>query len=141
MSYQKVYNLFISHAWRYGDDYKRLVDLLNQAVGFDYNNYSAPKHKPLHNLDSTDVTKKLEIKQAIDRKISPASCVLVISGMYAAYREWMQYEIGTAVKMGKPIIGVRPWGSERIPEAVNCVADEIVGWNTSSIVSAIKRLG
>lgn len=140
MFYSRTYNLFISHAWRYGDEYKRLTDLLDSAVGFSYNNYSAPKYKPLHNLDSTDVTKKFEIKQAIDRKILPSSCVLVISGMYAAHREWMQYEIDTAVRMNKPIIGIRPWGSERIPTAVGDAANEMVGWNTSSIISAIHRL-
>ncbi len=140
MIYTRTYNLFISHAWKYGSEYERLVGLLDGAPGFSYNNYSAPKHKPLHNLDSTDVTKKLEIKQAIDRKISPASCVLVISGMYVAYREWMQYEIDTAVRMNKPIIGVKPWGAERVPTAVSTVATEMVGWNTSSIVSAITKL-
>ncbi len=140
MIYSKSYNLFISHAWKYGSEYDRLVELLDKKHGFSYNNYSAPKHKPLQNLDSTDVTKKLEIMKAIDRKISPASCVLVISGMYVLYREWMQYEIDTAIKMKKPIIGVEPWGSERIPVAVSSVANEMVGWNTDSIVCAIKRL-
>lgn len=137
----KTYNLFISHAWRYSSEYEKLINLLDNADGFSYNNYSAPKDKPLHNLDSTDVTKKLEIKQAIDRKIRPVSCILVISGMYTAYREWMQYEIDSALKMGKPIIGIKPWGATQIPKAVASVAHEMVGWSTSSIVSAITRLG
>lgn len=140
MFYSKTYNLFISHAWKYGAEYDRLINLLDNADGFLYNNYSAPKEKPLHNLDNTNVTKRIDIQSAIDRKIRPASCVLVISGMYAAHREWMQYEIDTAVQMGKPIIGIRPWGSEMIPTAVSSIADEMVGWNTSSVVSAIKRL-
>lgn len=135
----KTYDLFVSHAWRYGSEYIRLISLLDSADSFSYRNYSAPKDKPLHNLDNTDVTKKMEIKSAIDRKIRPVNCVLVISGMYTAYREWMQYELDTAVKMGKPIIGIIPWGAERIPTDVSSIAKEMVGWNTSSIVSAIKR--
>lgn len=141
MFYDRTYNLFISHAWRYGDEYERLVDLLDSSPVFSYNNYSAPKHKPLHNLDSTDVTKKFEIMEAIDRKIRPVTCVLVISGMYAAHRQWMQYEIDTAVEMNKPIIGIRPWGSEMLPTAVTSVAKEMVGWNTNSIIPAIRRFG
>lgn len=31
MPYLKTYNLFISHAWAYGESYHRLVNLLNQA--------------------------------------------------------------------------------------------------------------
>mgnify|MGYP001093457326 CR=1 FL=1 len=136
----KTYDIFISHAWRYGNEYTRLVNLLLGAKNFYFRNYSAPKEKPLHNLDSTDVKTKTQIEKAIDRKISPVNCVLVISGMYAAYRKWMEYEISKAFEMGKPIIGVEPWGSKRIPEDVIQFADEMVGWNTDSIVDAIRRL-
>lgn len=43
----KTYDLFISHAWKYGDDYDRLVALLDSALYFSYRNYSAPKDKPI----------------------------------------------------------------------------------------------
>ena len=135
----KQYNIFISHAWRYGDEYNRLVNLLDSAKNFLYYNYSAPKEKPLHNLDTTDAKTKGQIADAIDRKINPVGCVLVISGMYASYREWMQYEIDKAVEMKKPIIGIKPWGQQKIPNAVSDVADIMVGWNTDSIVSAIRE--
>lgn len=135
----KQYNIFISHAWQYGDEYNQLVNLLDSAKNFLYYNYSAPKEKPLHNLDTTDVKTKAQIKDAIDRKISPVGCVLVISGMYASYREWMQYEIDKAIEMEKPIIGIKPWGQQKIPSAVSDVADIMVGWNTDSIVSAIRE--
>ena len=42
MPYLKTYNLFISHAWAYGESYNRLINLLNQAPYFSYKNYSAP---------------------------------------------------------------------------------------------------
>lgn len=133
------YHIFISHAWRYGSEYDRLVSLLDNAPYFSYLNYSAPKNKPLQNLDSTDVRTKSDIRAAIDRKIAPCSCVLVISGMYAVYREWMQYEIDTAKRMGKPIIAISPWGGKVMPLAVSQAATKIVNWNTDSIVSAIRQ--
>ena len=134
-----TYHIFISHAWKYGESYNRLVNMLDNAPRFSYYNYSAPREKPLQNLDATDVTTKSQIKDAIDRKIKASGCVIVLAGMYAAHREWMQYEIDSAVKMKKPIIAVRPWGSTMMPIAVSSVATEIVGWNTSSIVSAIRE--
>ena len=136
----KTYDLFISHAWKYGASYDRLTEMLDNAPNFSYRNYSAPKDDPLKNLDGSDVTIKKEIKAAIDRKFAPVNCVVVISGMYTAYREWMQYEIDTAVRMGKPILAVRPWGGEKTPTYVQDYADEIVSWNTNSIVSAIRQL-
>lgn len=53
--------------------------------------------------------------------------------------KWIQREIDIAVEYGKPIIGIKPWGQEKIPQAVAKVAKEIVGWNTDSIVSAIRK--
>ncbi len=133
----KTYDLFISHAWTYGESYKRLTQFLDDAPSFCYRNYSAPSDKPLQDLNGTDAKTKAQIEAAIDRKIRPVNCVLVLSGMYAAHREWMQYEIDKAVEMGKPIIGIKPWGNQQIPTAVSSVADVMVGWNTQSIVQAI----
>jgi len=59
--------------------------------------------------------------------------------MYVSYRYWIQKEIDIALEMGKPILGIMPWGSLRIPQAVQDAADEIVGWSTSSIVTAIRE--
>ena len=135
----KTYDIFISHAWAYGEQYDRLIRLLNSAPFFTYRNYSAPSDNPLKTLGGYPVKTKSQIEDAIDRKIRPVNCVLVLSGMYLAYREWMQYEIDTALQFRKPIIGIEPWGAQRIPSEVYNAADEMVGWNTNSIVEAIRR--
>jgi len=134
----KTYDLFISHAWKYGDSYERLVSLLRSAPNFDFRNYSAPSDKPLQTLGGTTVWTKSQIKDAIKRKIQPVNCVLVLSGMYLTYREWMQYELEVAAELNKPIIAIKPWGNTEVPLAVRLYADEIVNWNTSSIVQAIR---
>lgn len=134
----KTYDLFISHAWKYGDDYDRLVALLDEANNFYYRNYSAPSDKPLGNLDGSDVTNKSEITSAIERKISPVNAVLIISGMYYNNRKWMQAEIDIAKEKNKPIIAIKPRGNEKMPTEISDAADSIVSWNTSSIVDAIR---
>lgn len=135
----KTYDIFISHAWKYGDDYNRLVTLLDAANNFKYRNYSAPENKPLQNLDSTDVTTKSQISNAINRKISPVNAVLVISGMYANNREWMEKEVEIAQEYNKPIIAIKPWGNTVMPAYIKNIATEIVNWNTDSIVNAIRK--
>lgn len=139
MPYLKTYDLFISHAWKYGSDYDRLVNLLDNASAFYYRNYSAPSDKPLHNLNSTDVKTKSQIKNAIERKIAPVNAVLVISGMYANNREWMEEEIRIAQKFNKPIIAIKPYGTTIIPTYIQSIANVVVNWNTDSIVSAIRQ--
>ena len=135
----RPYHIFISHAWKYGENYYQLEHMLNSASNFTYYNYSAPEDKPLHNLDSTDVETVRQIKSAIDRKISACSCILIISGMYYNHRRWMQYEIETAQRMNKPIIAIKPRGAQIMPQEIMQVADKIVNWYTDSIVAAIRE--
>jgi len=137
MPYLKTYDLFISHAWKYGGEYDRLVDLLNKAPYFRWRNYSCPKHDPA--IDPDSEAGKIKLIQELRNQIRPVNCVIILSGMYVAYSYWIQKEINIAVEYNKPIIGVRPWGAQRVPTAVQQVANEIVGWNTDSIVNAIRR--
>lgn len=131
------YRIFISHAWKYGAEYARLVQLLDSAKYFSYYNYSAPKERPLE-LSSPSATTS-EIKRAITNKIRNAQVVLVLGGMYASYHEWMKYEVDEAFRMGKPLIVIKPWGQEYVPQYLRDCATEVVGWNTDSIVGAIRR--
>lgn len=133
----KTYDLFISHAWRYNDDYYKLVNMLNNASNFKWRNYSVPEHDPV--LDPDDENDKKKLKKELDEQIRPVNCVLIISGMYAAYSYWIQQEIEIAQKYNKPIVGIKPWGQERIPSAVQEAANVMVGWNTDSIVNAIRE--
>ena len=119
------YRIFISHAWRYGDDYERLIKLLNEARYFSYYNYSAPRERPL--------------ARKLTDKIRPTQATIVISGMYGAHSDWMKYEIDESVRMRKPIIGIYPFGQVMAPTYVTTYADEMVRWNTTSIVEAIRK--
>ena len=52
----------------------------------------------------------------------------------------MKYEVDEALRMGKPIIVIMPWGSSYIPVDLRAKASKVVGWNAASIVSAIREL-
>jgi hypothetical protein len=138
----KNYHIFISHAWKYSDEYNKVVSWLNEAQNDDeltWSNYSVPEHDPLIDPDTTVGKKKL--KEMLKNQISPTSLVIVISGMYVAYSDWIDFEIDTSVSYSKYIIGLKPWGQERIPSKVSDNANVMVGWNKSSLVTAIKNSG
>lgn len=128
-----MYNLFISHSWRYSNQYDNLVNLLNKKEGFVYKNYSVPKDDPIHNAESVK-----ELKEAIKAQMRPASCVLILAGVYASYSKWINIEIELAKELGKNIIAIELFGSERTSQKVKNNADSIVKWNTDSIINAIK---
>lgn len=86
-----TYNLFISHSWAYGDEYNKLINMLNAKPYFNYHDYSIPKNNPIHNASST-----YELKEAIRNQIQHASCVLILAGVYSTYSKWINIEIELA---------------------------------------------
>lgn len=128
-----IYNLFISHSWTYNDAYKKLVSLLDSNTSFNYRNYSVPKDDPVHNAHS-----QTQLRAAIRNQMQHASCVLILAGVYSTYSKWINIEIELANEMGKKIIAIEPWGSERTSTVVKKNADRIVRWNSFSIISAIR---
>lgn len=128
-----TYNIFISHSWRYGDQYNSLIGLLNSNPYFHYKDYSVPKDDPIHNARND-----LQLKAAIRRQMMPASCVLILAGVYANYSKWINIEIGLAQEMGKKIIAVEYWGAQHTSSVVKNAADIVVRWNANSIISAIR---
>ena len=130
----KTRTLFISHAWEYDEHYWKLVNWFNEEPNFDWKNCSVPSH------DSCDETTKKGLKECLTRQIRPAQGVIILAGMYAAYSDWIDYEIDEAIRMEKIIIGVRPWGQERTPVKIQNSADKMVNWNKSSIIQAVRDL-
>ena len=130
----KTYVGFISHAWKYNDEYERLVGMLKEAPNFSFRNSSVPKTDPI----PTPIT-DAKLKAALDEQIRIANIVIILSGMYAAHSDWVSTEIAIAAKYQKPIIGVVPWAQLRIPAAVQMASNEMVRWNTDSIVAAIRK--
>lgn len=129
-----VYNVFISHSWAYSDSYKDLLKLLSSDYTFEYRDYSVPKNDPIHNAPYD-----YQLKKAIQDKMKHASCVLILAGVYSTYSKWINIEIEIAKKLGKKIIAIEPWGSERTSQIVKDNADVTVKWQTSSIIKAIRN--
>lgn len=135
---EKIYNLFISHSWTYGDAYEKLVSLLNGDDKFSYKNYSVPKNDPIHKANNDKA-----LKEALKKQMQSASVILVLAGVYSSYSKWIDIEIELAqsgFSIPKKIIAIEPWGAEKTSLKVKNAADKTVKWQTSSIVSAIKDL-
>src|SRR2546430_17305993 len=128
----RTYNVFISHAWHRSAEYYRVEQFLAGALYFRYENLSVPEHDPL-------LCSNKELERELRNQMRPADVFLIIAGMYAAHSRWIDFELRFARRIGRPIIGIVRWGSERVPIAIQNCATEIVGWNGASIVGAIRR--
>ena len=134
----RTHHLFISHSWDYSNSYERLVALLENRRYFQFKDYSVPRDDPIHNAPSDKA-----LADAIKRQMAPCSVVLILAGVYATYSKWIDKEIKLAqagFREPKPIVAIEPWGSERTSTTVKSAANRIVGWNTESVVRAIREL-
>lgn len=128
----KTRMLFISHAWKREEHYLKIVDWFNAAPNFSWKNYSVPSTDALPDKTATG------LKAGMTRQIKPAQGIIILAGMYAAHSGWVDYEINEAIRMEKTIIGVRPWGQERVPVNVQNAAHVMVGWNSASVIQAVR---
>lgn len=127
----RTYRLFISHAWHRSEHYLRLVNWLDTAALFRWENLSVPEDRPVVGHD---------LEYQLRNQMRPADAFIILAGMYSAHSTWIDFELAFARRIGHPIIGVRPWSQERLPTSIQAAATEIVNWNGESIVSAIRRL-
>lgn len=134
-----TYNIFIGHSWAYGYAYDRLVLLLNSRGYFPFRNLSVPKDNPIHNAPNQET-----LYNAIYNQIRPTSVVPIMTGIYATHSKWSNREIQIAKKefyFPKPIIAVKPWAQTNASTVVAQNANELVIWNTESIIAAIRKWG
>ena len=128
----KNYKIFISHSWKYGKDYYTIEEWLDNAFGNKWQNMSVPEH------DAIECTSNLELEEKINNKIKNSSGVIIISGMYVNYSEWINKEIKMALNFNKSMIGIKPRGNEKVPSIIS-TNTKLVNWNSTSVINAIKE--
>lgn len=127
--------LFVSHSWTYSNHYDNMVSLLDESNRINFTNYSIDRDKAFEGLS------KLQLQEKLKNQIRPVNCVIIIGGMWTNYSDWIQFEMDFASSIGKPILGVKPFGAQVMPMAVVAKSDKIVNWSTISIVQGIREIG
>lgn len=128
----KEYRIFISHSWQYTNTLEALRKLLNERGYFSATYEESTKDNPINSENESYVKTKLA------KKISDSDIILALAGVYASHSSWMAWELDKALELGTPIIGVIPYGQERISSIVSSRSIVDVRWNTESIITAIR---
>ena len=133
----RVYDLFITHAWRYHDDWTRLTDLLDQFLDHSWRNFSVPWYDPA--LDpNTEVGKRL-VHLWLEQQIIPSCGVILLSGVHEnkSARKWVEIEVDMARKHGKRIIGLPAFGSTSMSPQAAVFVDAVCTWDPAQLISAL----
>lgn len=79
------------------------------------------------------------LRKTIREKIHACSILACLIGNGTAWREWVDWEIRTALEMGKGICGIRLKGSRgRAPELLRALGAPVAGWDLREMVAALE---
>lgn len=135
----KYYDFFITHAWRFHDNWNRMVELLDSYDNLSWRNYSVPWYDPALQLHTESGRRSL--REILETQILPAQAIILLSSVYAqsSSRKWLDFEIETARKNRKWIIAVPTWGESEVPQNVQRMADDVACWDVSSILATVDK--
>lgn len=137
---QRTYDVFITHSWRYHDDWSRMAETLNSAGSFRWRNFSVPWYDPA--LDPNTKLGEQLINTWLESQIIPADAVIFLDSVYAvkSARKWLDKEIKIARNHGKPILAVPTFGADGVSPAVEVLVDAVLPWNAGVLVWNIIEL-
>lgn len=101
----KIKNVFVSHHHKDDASVDGLTNMLS-GKGYQLKNSSIrAKPENQNRIDNKQVSDNT-IKRLLRMKMRWASQVIVVIGKETYQRDWVNWEIETAHRLGKPIIGV-----------------------------------
>jgi hypothetical protein len=126
-------NVFISHYGKDDESVQSLKSLLSKN-GYTLKNSSIDSTKP------NDASNEDYIKSLLRDKMRWAGSAIVLIGSETHTREWVNWEIDLAHRLGKPIVGVFIQGAKDsdVPESFEKYGDALVGWNSDKIIDALN---
>ncbi|MCL2116681.1 MAG: TIR domain-containing protein [Methanobrevibacter sp.] len=118
----KIYNLLISKGIDGNSEYSNFVEKLYSKNDFLWKESVAGFYSNL----SENFFSKIDV-------------IVILSGLYSKNKEDIDNIVEAAIKYKKPIVLVKPQGMEDIPENLEKVVTDIVGWNANCIIDTLKE--
>ncbi len=117
----KIYNLIITNGFDKNNEYGQFTEKLYSKVEFLWK----------ESLSGSYSTASAEFYNKID-------AIIMLSGLYEENKELFEDLLNASKEHDIPIVLVRPYGLEEVPEILEENATTIVGWNANCIIDSIK---
>lgn len=118
----KIYNLIISNGPDKNNEYGQFTEKLYSKVDFLWK----------ESMSGSYATAGEDFFNKVD-------AIIILAGLYKDNKETIDELTQAAEKYNVPIVLVRPYGLEEVPEELENKAATIVGWNANCIVDSIKN--
>ena len=117
----KIYNLIITNGFDKNNEYGQFTEKLYSKVDFRWK----------ESISGAYATASEEFYKKVDR-------IIMLAGLYNDNKELFHDLLDASEKYNIPIVLVRPYGLEEVPEILEKHAATIVGWNANCILDSIK---
>jgi hypothetical protein len=117
----KIYNLIITNGTDMKNEYGQFCEKLFSKVDFRWK----------ESISGSYSTAGDAFYEKVDR-------IIFLAGLYNDNKELFEDLLEASKKYEIPIVLVRPYGLEEVPEILEENAATIVGWNANCIVDSIK---
>ena len=140
MESTKRYDIFVTHAWRYHEDWTKFSELMDKISRVAWRNFSLPWHDPAMS-PNTEVGGRF-IRTCLESQIIPVHVVVLLAGVYEirSARRWVDTEVEMARKHNKPIIGLPALNKETVPEEVRAMCDANSVWDGAQLIATIDEV-
>ena len=118
---EKIYNLIITNGFDKNNEYGQFTEKLYSKVDFRWK----------ESISGSYSTANESFYNKVDR-------IIMLAGLYNDNKEVFHDLLDASEKYDIPIVLVRPYGLEEVPEILEERAATIVGWNANCILDSIK---
>lgn len=138
-SWQRTYDVFVTHAWRYHDDWNRFADLMNGVSYFRWRNFSLPWYDPAIDIN-TDMGKKL-VAESLESQILPVNIAIALDSVFAvkSARRWLEEELRLARQHKKPVLAMPAFGAAEVSAELKSLCDGVLTWDGKQVADAIAK--
>jgi hypothetical protein len=133
MSESNPIRVYAVHGWQKDEDYVRLFEYLESADNFFYRAVSNP------DLTSPQGDGVAARRTLVGEGLRQAECVVCPAGTWEHFNDWARFTVEAAHALDLPIIAIEHFGPKNIDIRLKGHATLTVGWDSRSIVDAIRR--
>jgi hypothetical protein len=144
-----TYDLFLTHAWSYTDEWQGLVGMLDEQVPGRWRNWSLPWHDT--SIERHTPEGKAALIKLLNGQMSMASAILLLpeTTKLPDGQMWLEQQLEIAARYEKPVIGILPPDDENrkfyqrrpgFPEHLKHRVNELVDRDAARILQCVDRL-
>ena len=130
-------DVFITHAWRYHEDWLNVCEIIDNYNKVEFRNFSVPWHDPGIDLHSKIGMNFIE--KGLKSQIYPAHVFILLNSVYEIRnaKKWIELEIKYAQEFNIPIIGLPNSVDGNIDKYTKSHSDVVISWQKKVVIESI----